>query len=360
VSDLDVMPAAAAGAAGALGAAVRVAPFQGTAADWDGFAERQAGFTAFHRYGWRQVMEEAFGHDCLYLAARDGAGALAGVLPLVRVRSVLFGHYLVSMPFLNYGGPLGTDEAVRALADAAVAEARRGGVKLLELRSARALPLELPVSHRKVTVLLDLAATPEALFKRFDAKLRSQVRRPQKDGITVRQGLDQVDAFYAVFAEHMRDLGTPVLSREVFRAAARALPDAMRVAVAYAGERPVAAGVGFAYGDEFEITWASSLRAFNKSSPNMLVYWELMQTCIREGRARFNFGRCTPGGGTHKFKRQWGGEDAPLYWYQLARAEGAATPSPDDGAFSWGPRIWRRLPLAVASAVGPHVVKYIP
>jgi FemAB-related protein (PEP-CTERM system-associated) len=340
--------------------AVRVEPYQGAAADWDAFAERQAGFTAFHRYGWRQVMEQALGHECLYLAARDGAGVLVGVLPLVRVRSALFGHYLVSMPFLNYGGPLGSYAAVRALADAAAYEARRSRVKLLEMRSAQALPIDLPVSHRKITVLLDLPDTAEALFKQFDAKLRSQVRRPQKDGIVVRQGLDQVDAFYRVFAEHMRDLGTPVLSRAVFRTAAQVLPDATRVAVAYAGDQPVAGGVGFAYGDEFEITWASALRGFNKSSPNMLVYWELMQTCVREGRRRFNFGRCTPGGGTHKFKRQWGGDDAPLYWYQLAREEGAATPSPDDGAFSWGPRIWRKLPLAVASAVGPHVVRNIP
>ena len=88
-----------------------VAPYTGTADAWDAFVATQPGWTHFHRYGWRAVIERVFGHQCLYLAARDADGALHGVLPLVRVRSAVFGHYLVSMPFLNYGGPLGTGEA---------------------------------------------------------------------------------------------------------------------------------------------------------------------------------------------------------------------------------------------------------
>jgi hypothetical protein len=115
--------------------------------------------------------------------ARDEQGQIEGTLPLVRVRSVLFGHYLVSLPFLNYGGPLGTTEAVRALAAVAAERAGRDGVKLLELRSRQELALDLPVSHRKITVVLDLpSAGSQALFKSFDSKLRSQVRRPQKEG----------------------------------------------------------------------------------------------------------------------------------------------------------------------------------
>lgn len=344
----------------AAAGALRVAPFAGDPAEWDAFGEAQPGWTHFHRYGWRRVIERAFGHKCLYYAARDASGALAGVMPLVRVKSPLFGHFLVSMPFLNYGGPLGTPDAVRALAAAAEEEAKRSGAKLLELRSAVELPVDLPVSHRKITVLLDLPNDTEVLWKRFDAKLRSQVRKPQKDGVTVKLGLDQMPQFYEVFSQHMRDLGTPVLSRRFFDEIAATFPDSTRLAVAYLEGQPVATGLGFRYGGEFEITWASSLLAVKKSAPNMLVYWELLQQCVREGVGVFNFGRCTPNGGTHKFKLQWGGRDAPLYWYQRAATADAKTPSPDDGAFSWGPRIWKKLPIAVANAVGPRVVKYIP
>lgn len=334
--------------------------YTGTAGEWDDFVRRQLGWTHFHLYGWRTIYEEVAGHECRYLAVRDAAGALAGVLPLVRVRSVLFGHYLVSQPFVNYGGPLGSDAAIRALAAAAVERARADGVKLLELRSRGPLPIDLPVSHRKITVVLDLpAGNPDALLKQFESKLRSQIRRPQKEGVTVRFGADQVGAFFKVFAAHMRDLGTPTQPRRLFETIAEVFPDAW-FGCAYFGDQPVACGAGFRWGNEFEMTWASSLYAYNKLSPNMLLYWSFMERAIAEGATLFNFGRCSPGVGTHRFKRQWGSRDEQLHWYQYPTGGAAATPSPDEGAYSWGPKLWRKLPLPVATALGPWIVRSIP
>lgn len=336
------------------------------AAEWDAFVRRQHGWTHFHLAGWREVIGEVFGHECLPLAARDAGGAIVGVLPLVRVRSLVFGHYLMSMPFLNYGGPLGTEAGVRALAAEAVVLADAARVKLLELRARVALPLDLPVSHRKVTVLLDLADTPDAQFKRFEAKLRSQVRKPQKEGVTVRFGHDQVEPFFRVFARHMRDLGTPTLPRTFFAAIARAFPaeDAW-FACAYKDDEPIAAGAAFRYGDEVEITWASALREHSRLAPNMLLYWSMMERAIAAGVRVWNFGRCTPGGGTHRFKRQWtGARDEPLWWYghtpRATAGELATTPSADGSALAWGPRVWRHLPERVATAMGPRIVRYLP
>lgn len=338
---------------------LQVERFEGEAAEWDGFVRRAASWTHFHLHGWKDVIGGVFGHECLYLAARRN-GVLEGVLPLVRVKGP-FGHYLVSMPFVNYGGPLGTPEAVRVLADRAVAEARGSGVRLLELRSPVELPLDLPASHRKITVLLDLpAGGSEALWSGLKAKVRSQVRRPQKEGVTVRFGGDQVEPFYRVFARHMRDLGTPPQSIGFFRALRDAFGDEVWFGCAYLSSEPVACGAGFRWSDEFEMTWASSLRRHQRIAPNMLLYWAFLERCANGGLARFNFGRCTPGGGTHKFKRQWGTRDVPLWWYQDAEADGAATPSPDDGAYAWGPRIWRRLPIGLTTAVGPKIVRFIP
>lgn len=334
--------------------------FDGAPAEWDAFGARQAGWTHFHRYGWREVMQTALGHETIYLAARSD-GVLEGILPLVRVRSLLFGHYLVSMPFVNYGGPLGSAEAVRALTTEASRVADASGVKLLELRSARELPVELPVSHRKVTVVLDLPNDADALMKSFPAKLRSQVRRPDKEGVTYAVGSDQVAPFHAVFSRHMRDLGTPNLARGFFEAIARVFPDDAWFGCAWLGGKPIAAGAGFRWGTEFEMTWASALSEFSRTSANMGLYRAFMERAISAGCARFNFGRCTPGSGTHRYKRQWGGQDEPLWWYQhTAGGAPAATPSPDQGAFSWGPRIWKRLPLPVATALGPRIVRLIP
>jgi len=343
-------------------AAASVGPYAGPAEEWDEFVRGSSGWSHFHLYGWRGVMERAMGHDTHYLAVRDAGGGLEGVLPLVRVRSLVFGDYLVSMPFLNYGGPLGSEAAVRALADAAVALADEAGCSLMELRSRHELPLDLPASHRKVTVTLPLApGDPDTLLASFRAKVRSQVRRPLKDDVFVEFGHDQLGAFYAVFAEHMRDLGTPVLARGWFEEIASTFGDSAWFACARLPDgTPVAGGCGFRWGSEFEMTWASSLWDYSRIAPNMLLYWRFMERACLEGLETFNFGRCTPDGGTHRFKMQWGGEDEPLWWYRRPADEGEATPNPDEGVLSLGPKLWRKLPLGLASRLGPRIVRLIP
>lgn len=341
--------------------ALRVQQFTGRPGEWDTFVRGAAGWTHFHLHGWKDVTERTFGHQCLYSEARDPGGRLCGILPLVRVKSLVFGHFLVSMPFVNYGGPLGDTAAVRALVAHAAAQADASGARLLELRSRVPLDLDLPVSHRKITVVLDLpAGDPEKLWNTLPSKLRSQVRRPQKEGVTVRFGHDQIAPFYGVFARHMRDLGTPVQSRRLFEAIAATFPDDTWFGCAYLGATPIAAGAGFRWGDEFEMTWASALREHNRMAPNMALYWAFMERCVEQGVRVFNFGRCTPGSGTHRFKRQWGSRDEQLWWYQHGAGGEAGTPAPDRGAYALGPRVWKHLPLALANAIGPMVVKFIP
>lgn len=341
-------------------APVTVRPFDGSAAEWDAFGASCPGWTGFHQWAWKAVMERSLGHECLYWGGFDGEGRLAGILPLVRVRSPIFGHYLVSMPFVNYGGPLGTQDAVAALTEAAVDRARSDRVKLLELRSRVALPISLPVSHRKITVCLDLPDSEDALMKRFPAKLRSQVRRPAKEGVQVRFGAEQVEPFYRVFRQHMHALGTPVMPRGLFAALPDAFGDDVWFGVAYLGDLPIACGAGFRWGDEFEMTWASSLGAYNRISANMGLYWAFMQRAIASGLRTFNFGRCTPGSGTHRYKTQWTAADEPLHWYQWSASGVVSTPSPDAGPLAWAPRVWMRMPRIVVDTAGPWLSRLIP
>jgi len=342
--------------------AIRVSQYTRDGGDWDAFVREQPRWTHFHLHGWRAVLERVFGHECIYLEAREPGGALVGVLPLVRVRSLLFGHYLVSMPFVNYGGPLGTPAGISALVDETTRLAARDRVRLLELRSREPLPTELAVSHRKITALLDLPGSAEELWRSLPAKVRSQIRRPQKEGIEIRMGPDQLDAFYGVFARHMRDLGTPAQSFEFFQTIADQFPRDLRVACAYFEGQPIACGCGFIWGSEFEITWASALRAFKHLSANMLVYWTLMEAAIADGAHVFNFGRCTPGSGTHRFKAQWGARDEALWWYQRSADSDprASTPSPEHGQYVLATRIWSRLPLSITTRLGPSIVRCIP
>lgn len=340
---------------------LRVAPFTGSEPEWDACVRASAGWTHFQRWGWKAVIEQVFEHECVYLAARNGEDRLAGVLPLVHANSRLFGNYLISMPFVNYGGPLGQDLAVQALVRHAIDIARERRVDLLELRSRDSLGLDWPVSRRKVTCLLDLApGNADIVWKGLDSNVRRKVRHAQKEGFSIAFGPEHVDAFYQVFSRHMRDLGTPTLPGSFFTALVERFPEDTWVGCVYAGGKPVAGGFGFHWAGELELTWVSALRDYHRSYANMLLYWAFIERAANQGLHAFNFGRCTPGGGTHRFKQQWGSRDVQLLWYQPLARRRAATPSPHERAYAWGPVVWKRLPLAVANALGPSIVRMIP
>ena len=332
-----------------------------TAAEWDAFVRDTPESTFCHLYGWKAVMRDVLGHTSIYLAARDPDGAIQGVLPLVRVRGLL-GHFLISIPFMNDGGPIGTEEACSALAAYALEEARRSSAGLLELRSRRAVPGELQTSFRKVAVHLPLPETVEALWATtFKAKLRSQVRRPAKEGMTAKAGVHQMDAFYRVFARNMRDLGTPVLPRSFFETLQSTFGErVMFTAVFTADGIPAAASCCLQWRDEIEVTWASSLREFNKLSPNMLLYGTMMEQAIGRGVRTFNFGRSTPGAATHRFKQQWGGVDIPLPWASWSSVEDAGTPSADGAGLRLAQAMWKHVPLFVANRLGPVLSRQLP
>jgi FemAB-related protein (PEP-CTERM system-associated) len=330
-------------------------------AAWDEFVAQAEGATYCHLAGWGRVMEAVFGHESIYLIAEDGSGAWRGVLPLIRVRSVLTGQHFLSLPYLNDGGPLGDEAARAALAAHAIELAERAGARLLELRARRPIPGPLNPVARKISVHLALPDSADELWERgFRAKLRSQIKRPMAEGMEIRFGPDQLEAFYGVFARNMRDLGTPVLPRRFFARIAETFPDQVIFGVVYHQSRAVGAGCGFLWRDEFEITWASTLREYNPLSPNMLLYWGLMAQVIPRGARRFNFGRCTPGSSTHRFKLQWGGAEMPLPWLQWpAPADGAAA-STDGRLMQLAAQSWRRLPLPVANFVGPVLSSHLP
>lgn len=342
------------------GESVAIVSFDEDRSAWDAFVSDVPGSTFCHLAGWREIMADVLGHDVPYMIAVDCTGKWQAVLPLVRVRSALLGDYLVSMPFLNAGGPIGTSAAVNALAREAAALGGRLGADLVELRSRALVPSSLRVSQRKIAVRLELPASSEELWHAFPSKLRSQIRRPMKEGLEARFGLEQREAFYEVFARHMRDLGTPVLPPALFEQIATVFPHLVVFGAVYRGERPVAAGGGFVWRDEFEMTWASALREHHRLAANMLLYWSFMQQMISRGVRAFDFGRCTLGAATHQFKRQWGGVDVPLPWLQWSPRHLTAPPTPHSPVFRVASAVWRRLPLAVANRVGPLIARQIP
>lgn len=334
--------------------------FRGENAEWDAFVGDQPGASFCHLAAWRGIMADVMGQEPIYRYAVDAQGRWRGALPLVRVRSMLFGHYIVSMPFLNYGGPLGDEDARAVLARDAVQLAQSSGAGLLELR-ARGRPVPgLRLAVRKVTVTLPLPDSSDVLWDAFPSKLRTKIRRPGKEGMVARFGPGTRSAFYEVFCHNMRDLGTPVLPAALFERIARDFGDSAVFGAVYLGDVPVAAGCALIHGSEMEMTWSSSVRRFNRFKPIMLLYWAFMERGVKRGLSVFNFGRCTPGGGTHDFKLQWGGQDEPLPWGQWSPRGLDATPNPTRPVYRLAADAWSHLPRFISDRLGPPLARRIP
>jgi FemAB-related protein (PEP-CTERM system-associated) len=313
--------------------------------------------------GWLPVLAEGLGHTPYALEAVRG-GKTVGYLGLADVRSLLFGRFLVSLPYLNSGGVLADDEAVaRALVDRAVDLADHLGVRFLELRH------EHPFSHpaltsgagEKVQMRRPLPATADELWKGLKDKVRNQIRKGQKSGLSVAWGREDVlPEFYKVFSYNMRDLGTPVYGRTLFQSILRQFPDQAEVCVVRTGSEPAAAALLLHGWGVTEVPSASSVRAFNPACANVLMYWHLLERAVGRGQKVFDFGRCSPDGNTFKFKKQWGAEPSPAPWQHYLRTGTATDVRPSNPRYGRLIQLWQKLPVWVAQLIGPTIVRGIP
>jgi FemAB-related protein (PEP-CTERM system-associated) len=313
--------------------------------------------------GWLNVLARGLRHTPYCLEAVDG-GRTRGFLALAYVRSLLFGRFLVGLPYLNYGGPIADDtEAARCLIDGAVRLADELNVKYLELRQEYAFEHPSLKDRRteKVHMRLDLPATPGKLWDELDGKVRNQVRKGQKSALSVDWGgHDRLEEFYTVFSQNMRDLGTPVYGKRLFAAILDEFPGRAELCIMRAGTVPVAAALLLHGWGVTEVPSASSLRSHNHLCPNMLMYWHLLERSIQRGQDVFDFGRSSRDSSTLRFKQQWGASPAASEWqFYLRRGELSAMQkeSPKYQKFI---RMWQRLPVALTRVLGPAIVRGIP
>jgi len=208
---------------------------------------------------------------------------------------------------------------------------------------------------------LPLAADPEALWSSLDRKVRNQVRKAEKSGCAVEDGgAELLGDFYKVFAHNMRDLGTPVYARRFFNDVLRAFPADTRVFVVRVAGEPVAASMTVGWRDRLEVPWASSLRSHAPQSPNTLLYWTMLRWAVQHDYRTFDFGRSTPDEGTFHFKKQWGAQPQELAWEYLGLSGALPDQSPKNPKFRAAIALWQHLPVPVATALGPAIVRNIP
>ncbi len=328
---------------------------------WNQYVVGNTGHSVYHLYAWRDVIREVFAGETHYLAAFS-AGRIVGVLPLGRLKSRLFGDFLVSLPYFNYGGILADSEQVmEALWQRAGLLARNLGASHIEMRHVTPMSASA-VRADKVTMVLTLPASSEVLLKQLPSKLRSQIKRPQREGaVTQCGGMELLPEFYAVFARNMRDLGTPVYPQTLFASILQRFPQAARLLVVRLGGKPVAAGFLIGHNGMMEIPWASSLREANHLSVNMLLYWDALKYSVEQGYGSFDFGRSTLDSGTFRFKKQWGAQPRQLYWhYWMKNGGGPPQINHANPKYHLLISAWQRLPLWFANWLGPRLIRHLP
>ena len=343
----------------AASAALRVRAFaEGDAERWDRFVLACDEATFFHRAGWRDILAHEFRHRPHYLLA-EREGAIRGVLPLAEVKSRLFGHALVSLPFAVYGGPAALDdEAERALIDAAVDLAASLRVEHLELRNRTPKRGDWPRQDLYVTFRKAILPDPDANMLAIPRKQRAMVRKGIRNEL--RGEIDATpERFFDLYADNVHRHGTPALARSYFARLLETFGDACEVlTIVDARGRPVSGVLSFVFRDEILPYYAGDTEAARELAANDFKYWDLMRRACERGLRTFDYGRSKRGTGSFDFKKNWGFEPSPLaYEYRLLERDDVPQNNPLNPKYRAFIALWRRLPRGVANALGPHIVR---
>lgn len=337
---------------------VQVNCLDGADSAWDRFVESRPEGTFFHLSRWKAVIEESFGHKCHYLVARQ-AGRIVGVLPLTHVRSRLFGNSIFSNAFCVYGGPLvASPAALAALDDAALALARDLRAERIEYRLREPQHPGWP-SNRATYATFRKAIDPDPAMTMLaiPRKQRAMVRKGIKEGLVGEVDAD-VHRLYPLYAESLRNLGTPVIGRRYFECLTSIFSDASEVITVTGRQQPLSSVLSFFFRDEVLPYYGGGCKAARAHAANDFMYWEVMRRACETGLRVFDFGRSKVGTGSYAFKTHWGFDPRPLHYEQrLLRLDETPEINPLNPRYSLMIATWRRLPLAVANAVGPYIAR---
>lgn len=326
-------------------------------AEWDRFVMACPAATFFHLSAWQGLMEEVFRHRTHFLLARR-AGRIEGVLPLARVKSLLFGDALVSLPFCVYGGAVGEPEAVAALETRADELGRELGVQHLELRHLTPHHMDWPRQDLYVTFRKEILPDEEANMLAIPRKQRAMVRKGIKNGLLSQEDPD-VERFFALYSDNVLRHGTPALPKAFFRRLREAFGDQCRVlTVTDPAGKALSSVLSFYFRNEVLPYYAGDDLAARDLAANDFKYWELMRRACGEGCTLFDYGRSKVGTGPWSFKKNWGFEPVPLsYEYRLYKRDAIPQNNPMNPKYRAFIALWQRLPLAVANTLGPHIVR---
>lgn len=324
---------------------------------WDQFVLNCPEATFFHRGGWQTVIERAFGHKTWFMYA-EANGEIQGVLCLAEIKSRMFGHSLGSLPFCVYGGIAAVTEPAREALDRAAQElAASLKVGHLEYRNLQPRHPDWLTKNLYVTFRKEILPDPEQNMLAIPKKQRAMVRKGIKAGLQCNID-DDVDRFFTAYATSVHRLGTPVFPKKYFALFKETFGEDCEIQTITNEGRTVSSVLSFYFRDEVLPYYGGGMDEAREVAGNDFMYWELMRRSCERGCKVFDFGRSKLGTGAFDFKKNWGFSPQPLYYeYQLHGAVEMPDNNPLSPKFQLFIKMWKRLPLPVANALGPHIVK---
>ena len=341
--------------------------------DWDNYVLSNPDSNVYHLSGWKNVIEKTYGHKTYYLAAIDSNEKIVGILPLVHLKHILFGNALVSLPFVDISGILSNNENVESmLIDYALDLGRQLRVESIELRQSKKIVFldngkfhgkkgeSIPVielAGHKVRMVLQLPESSDTLMKSYNSKFRNKIKKPIKAGLKCIIGSSElIEDFYGVFAVNMRDLGSPVHSKQLFENICTEFPDKVKIGVVYHDKIPISGIFVIEFKKVIFNPWASSLKCFSNLRANTLQYWCLLEHACKNGVKSFDFGRSSPNGGTYVFKEKWGACPHPLFWYHIPMGKQRFSDMDvEKPKYKTAINMWKKLPITVTKIIGPRI-----
>lgn len=329
------------------------------AANWDKFVQSCPQATFFHRAGWQSVIERAFGHKTWFLYAEVG-GHIQAILPLAEINSRWFGHTLCSLPFCVYGGIAAEREEAAAVLDQAAQElASRLGVDHLEYRSQHAHHPDWLSQNLYVTFRKALHPLVDQNLIEIPRKQRAMIRKGAAAGLHSVLDFD-IDRFYHAYSSSLHRLGTPTFSKRYFRILLQVFGKDCEIISVCRGKETIASVLVFYFRDQVLPYYGGGMDAARSLGGNDFMYWEVMRRACERGFREFDFGRSKLGTGSFNFKKNWGFEPQPLnYEYQLHRSKAIQNNNPLNPKYTILINAWRKIPLCLANAIGPHIVRHL-
>ncbi|MCM2681472.1 FemAB family XrtA/PEP-CTERM system-associated protein [Echinimonas agarilytica] len=329
---------------------------------WDAYVDQHSQGSFFHLSGWQRIAREVFGHTPHYLVALDH-DAIVGVLPLVEQKSRLFGHALISTPFCVYGGILSNDESIReALEDKSVELGHQLGVDFVELRDRYAAEIRAPwqIHCKHVTIGCDIAESPDAILAGVKKKQRAVLRHSMKNELSFSVTPD-ADTCYDIYAESVRNLGTPVFTDKLFSALMDVFPERSETLVVRNKEqKAVSAVLSFYYKNQVLPYYGGGLFEARGLKSNDYMYYQLMCHAQTKGCDYFDFGRSKLDSGSYKYKKHWGMPEQTLHYrFALIKADALPNLSPNNPKYKLLINTWQKLPVFISRMIGPMISKYL-